>query len=172
MPLESVDRIRDQLLQKSEDSNLYAILDGASVPDLLPMLNTPNLSAVCLLRGEIDPELAQVAPYLLCLDQQLDLIDWLLTDGWGKHWGIYLITKADFRAVRQHARSVLQVYGPESEPLFFRFYDPRVLRTFLPTCNRGELASVFGPVQRYCMEAKGGDSLIEYKLVNGSLVCR
>lgn len=172
MPLESVDRIRDRLFSAAKEAHLYAVLDGASVPDLQAMLTRPNLRSVCLLRGELDPELAQVAPYLLLLDEHAAMVDWVMTDGWGNHWGLFLITAADFRSVRQHTRSLLQVYGPDNQPLLFRFYDPRVMRTFLPTCNRDELARVFGPVQRFCMEAEDGASMLECELQEGELACR
>lgn len=171
MSSEHVDHIRAKLLTASEEAHLYVILDGASVPDLWQRLTTPDLSSVCLLRGELDSELAQVAPYLMELDRQPALLDWILTEGWGKHWGIFLITEATFRAVRQHSRSLLQVYSPEDEPLFFRFYDPRVLRAFLPTCDRDQLADLFGPIKRYCMEAEDGDSMLEYEFNDGALVC-
>jgi hypothetical protein len=169
--LELNDRIREQLFKAFEDEHLYAIIDGASVPDIALILGTPNLASACLLRGELDSELARVAPYLLCLDQQPGLIDWILTDGWGKHWGIFLTTRADFRAMRQHARSLLQVYSPENQPLLFRFYDPRVLRTVLPTCDAEQLSQVFGPVRRFCMEAEDADSLVQCELVDGRLDC-
>ena len=35
---------------------------------------------------------------------------------------------------------------------YFRYYDPRVLRVYLPTCNARELQTVFGPVLRYLVE--------------------
>ena len=43
----------------------YAILDGAQVPELPQRLYTSGLNSVCLYRGEIPDDLAQVAPYLV-----------------------------------------------------------------------------------------------------------
>ena len=46
--------------------------------------------------------------------------------------------------------------------LIFRYYDPRVLRVYLPTCRLDELQTVFGPVTSYLVESENGDGLIEF----------
>jgi len=46
--------------------------------------------------------------------------------------------------MRQHFRRFITVHDESGKPLLFRYYDPRVLRTFLPTCNAKELAEIFG----------------------------
>ena len=172
MHAESTNQHRDKLLAAAGEAHLYAILDGASVPNLLSTLNEHALTSVCLLPGEMDAELAQVAPYLVDLDDELTAVDWLLSEGWGQHWGIFLITQASFRAVRQHARAQLRVYGPDGEPLFFRYYDPRVLRVFLPTCQAHELVDFFGPVDQYLLEAENADLLLSYAISDGVLQSR
>ena len=98
--------------------------------------------------------------------------DWILTEGWGRNWGIFVVSKADFRTLRQHFRSLLTVYDPDKVPLFFRYYDPRVMRVYLPTCNADELETVFGPVDRYVLEAEDGQSPLRCELKDGALVCR
>jgi hypothetical protein len=164
--------LQEQLLGTPEGAHLYAILDGAAVSDLRQAIDQHGVQSICLLRGELDPELAQAAPYLVSLDSEVAFLAWLLAEGWGKHWGIFASARADFRTLRQHLRSLLYVYGPENEPLFFRYYDPRVLRAFLPTCDQRELADLFGPVDRYMMEAEDDQRLLKCELNAGELVCR
>jgi hypothetical protein len=43
--------------------------------------------------------------------------------------------------------------------MLFRFYDPRVLRVYLPTCWPGELTRMFGPVESFVMESAEGNVL-------------
>ena len=148
IPLSS---LREQLFA-IPDSKVYAVLDGASTPNLPQMLRQWMVESVCLLRGELDPELARSAPYLTAMPPDSPFTDWVLSEGWGKHWGIFVVSNANFRALRQHFRSFLMVYTPDLKPVFFRYYDPRVLRTYLPTCNAKELKTVFGPVLRYIAE--------------------
>jgi hypothetical protein len=36
--------------------------------------------------------------------------------------------------------------------MIFRWYDPRVLRVYLPTCTENELDMLFGPLSSYFVE--------------------
>jgi hypothetical protein len=143
---------------------LYAVLDGASIPNLLAMLSEQVTSHVCLLPGELDAELARAAPYLVQLDAQSPLAERFLTEGLGSHWGILAVSEAHLRTLRMHFRRLLSVWDPDGKPLFFRYYDPRVLRIYLPTCNPDELQSLFGPVTAYFAEAEGGSGLLRLTL--------
>jgi hypothetical protein len=151
-------------------TNVFAILDGASIPDLLDMLYQHYPEFVCLYRGELDPDIAEVAPYLVRLEQKTPVTDWLLTRGWGKHWGIFVTTKSDLTAVRQHFRRFLTVHSSDGTPMLFRYYDPRVLRVYLPTCNAQELATVFGPVERFVSEGSTPEACLQFHLLNGALI--
>lgn len=145
------------LLFAHEDESTYAVLDGASVPGLLPQLSSAKEEWACLYRGELEPDLAEVAPYLVKLRRQSPLTDWILSEGWGNHWGIFAITQVGLEALRRHFRHFLRVKDPAGRILYFRFYDPRVLRVYLPTCNRAEIKTIYGPVLRYIAEnAKAG----------------
>ncbi len=56
--------------------------------------------------------------------------------------------------------------------LLFRYYDPRVLRIFLPTCTPAELREFFGPLSRLYAEAEGGQELLEFSQAAGKLAVR
>jgi len=144
------------------EANVYAILDGASVPDIVSNLALFEAESICLYRGKLDPELEQTAPYLVLLTAESELTDWVLS-GIGQHWGIFAISKSNIREMRKHFRTFLMVYDPEGEPIYFRYYDPRVLRVFLPTCDEGEKEQLFGPVESYFAESEDGTSLISFK---------
>jgi hypothetical protein len=142
------------------DRRVYAILDGASIPGLLPRLEQTRPENVCLYRGELSPDLAECAPYLVHLEPEGEFTRWILGNGWGKHWGIFALTTADLAALRKHFRTFLIVKSPESKRLYFRYYDPRVLRTYLPTCNPAEAAQVFGVVDSFLCEGDVPDKLL------------
>ena len=148
---------------------VYAILDGASIPDLQMNLFNHKPSYICLYRGELEPDIAQVAPYLVFLDPEAKFTEWLFTKGWGNHWGIFVRSNYDMRVLRRHFRSFLTVYDENGKPLLFRYYDPRVLRVYLPTCNKTELDTVFGPVDSYLMEDEDSHNLVCFRVVNGIL---
>lgn len=138
--------------------NVYTVLDGASIPDIVQTLATFNAEAICLYRGELDSELAQTAPYLVQLQPETELVDWVLS-GIGHHWGIFAISKVNIREMRKHFRHFLMVNDPDNNPMYFRYYDPRVLMSYLPTCNQEELKQIFGPVEQYFIESEDGQTL-------------
>lgn len=151
--------LRSQLFDQS-DRQPYVILDGASVPELRQRLWQHTPAYLCLYPGELDDEMAQVAPYLVKLASVSDFTDFVL-EGWGQHWGVFLLSSADLRDLRRHFRKFIMVHHPDTgRPMYFRFYDPRVLRVFLPSCDAAQLAELFGPISRYLMEDEDPGQLL------------
>lgn len=151
----------------------YAVLDGASVPDLLDQLygdEPPEF--VCLYRGELDPDLAEVAPYLVQLSPESAFTKWLLENCLGNHWGIFVTSTEDIETLRRHFRNFLMVKNPEGKQVYFRFYDPRVLRVFLPTCKAEEMETLFGPLDSYLCEAVNPDTLLSFSVEDGLPQCK
>ncbi|MHC4153301.1 MAG: DUF4123 domain-containing protein [Planctomycetota bacterium] len=151
-----------QQLFSQPETNLYTVLDGASVPELPQILWEHELEHVCLYRGELEPDMAAVAPYLVKLEYDHSFTKLVCERGWGKHWGIFVITPAevDIRAMRQHFRRFLMVYDPDGKLIYFRYYDPRVLRVYLPTCNADEIRIVFGTISSYVLEDEDSSVLL------------
>lgn len=158
-----------QHLFSEEETRVFAVLDGASVPDLLEKLYHYEPEYVCLYRGDLKPDMAEVAPYLVRLEPNSELTDWIIGQGWGKHWGIFALSLADLKAMRLHFRRFLIVHDSHGKPLLFRYYDPRVLRVYLPTCNAEELAIVFGPVMSYILEDENPGVALSFRTTSGSL---
>jgi len=163
-----VDVLRDKLYGE-DGGGVFAILDGASVPGLQQKLIDHEPPNVCLYAGDLKPDMKEVAPYLVKLDREGPFTDWIFERGWGQHWGVFVESGADLTVLRRHLRSFLKVHDPSGKPLLFRYYDPRVLRVYLPTCNAEELKTLFGPVQAYAMEDESGAGLLRFRLKNGAL---
>jgi len=153
-----------------EESHTYAVLDGASVPDLPGRFYELRPPHFCLYMGELDDELTHVAPYLVQLHPQTRFTDWLLGECWGKHWGIFAQTQHSLIAMRKHFRTLLTVYDDKGQPLLFRYYDPRVLSPFLLTCNIEELETMFGDVNYYFAESDDKSNLLRFHLKDTQLV--
>ena len=107
----------EKLLFAEEGVRAYAILDGASMPNLLGSLATHEPEYECLYRGELQPDMAEVAPYLVWLNPDTDFPWWLASKGWGKHWGIIAQSRADLRTLRRHFRTFLIVYDSTGKPI-------------------------------------------------------
>lgn len=153
----------------SDQRRLYAVLDGASLPNLPAVLAGHVLEHICLLPGELDPDLTLAAPYLAELPAGSPFAAEFLTEGLGRHWGILAAADAPFRDLRMHLRKFLSVWDPDGKPLFFRYYDPRVLRIYLPTCTAEELAVFFGPITAFYAEGEEPASLIRFTAADHGL---
>lgn len=151
------------------DNRLFAVLDGARVPDLPRRLFDHDVPNYCLLEGDIDPDMAYIAPYLAYLAPEEKFTDWVFAEGAGKKWGIFVRSRASVIELRRHFRGLVNVITEDGQPLKFRYYDPYVLRTFLPTCNAGELATFFGRSDAIFAEGDTGEKLFRFELDNGAL---
>ena len=146
-----VQAIKSQLFSV-QPATVFTILDGASVPDLLANLAVFEPEYICLRRGELESDLAEVAPCLVRLERGAPFTDWVLSNGWGKHWGIFGVAQADMRMLRNHFRVFLMVDHWRDNTVYFRYYDPRVLRSYLCTCGFEDLVALYGPVLWYLVE--------------------
>jgi len=133
-------------------SQLYVLLDAARHKSIYPMLMASKEEFTCLYNGETPLSLARVAPYLVKLNKQSLLLQRIFTEGLFESWGIFFISYATSKELKRHFQSLLKVKTDQGKVLYFRFYDPRVMRAYLPTCTKEELTSVFGPVKSFWIE--------------------
>lgn len=152
-----------------QEGTIFAVLDGCSIPGLLDRLYRHQPDHECLYGGGLKPDMAEVAPYLVQLERDAEFTEWLLNQGWGNHWGIFAAGVVGMHGVRQHLRRILIVRDDEQRPVYFRYYDPRVLRVYLPTCDAEELAAVFGPITSFLMEDENPDTMLLCRVVSSSL---
>lgn len=145
-----------------DPTEVYAFVDAARSESIYPQIMDAQVKKVCLHRGEKAQELAWVAPYLVHLQPEDPFTQWLLAEGWGKARAVFLKSSAALNPLKRHFRTILTVYDGQGKSYFFRFYDPRVLRTYLPTCNESEIETVFGPVETFMMEQEDPDRAIRF----------
>ena len=165
--------VQARLWQEAGDMPAYVILDGAqdpSLPDALCADHAPRWR--CLFGGQLEPDMATVAPYLVELDQSSAFTRRLLAEGWGQNRGVFLTSQLALPALWRHVRQQVHVYGPDMESLFFRFYDPRVMRNCLPPCASAQLAAFFGPVDFYIAEGQMPAQAHAWSVAGGQLVAQ
>jgi pSer/pThr/pTyr-binding forkhead associated (FHA) protein len=150
---------------RSQKEPLYAILDAARDPVILArLLLDCKEEYQSLYEGDEGVKLAAFAPYLVALPRGSTFLETIVRDGWGKSWGVFLTSDRPFREVRKHLRHFLSVELEQvSRKMFFRFYDPRVLRVFLPTCTPNQVSEFFGPITRYVLEGVEPAIIVEYQ---------
>jgi Domain of unknown function (DUF4123) len=140
------------------ETHLWAVLDAARDDRILQLVKESADEARHLYEGPPGDAMADVAPYLVRFRPDSGLLERLVHEGWGRAWGIYFAWDASTKDVRRHLRRFLQVLDEEErERLYFRFYDPRVLEMFVPTCSVRQLATLFGDIERFHFEGRHGE---------------
>jgi len=171
LPMPAV--VQARLWQEAGDMPAYVILDGAQNQTLLGTLHAAGAPPWrCLFTGQLEPDMAVVAPYLVELEHSSAFTRRLMAECWGQNWGVFLTSRLALPALWRHVRQQVHVYGPNLEPLFFRFYDPRVMRNYLPTCPPPQLAEFFGPTDFYFAEAEEPTRAHAWSLADGKLVAQ
>src|SRR5262249_17713984 len=147
----------------SDPVSLYALVDGAQAFDLAFAARLMGHPIYTLFSGDLATTVANVGP---CLVQLADASAFLerLAHQHGANAGVLFQSSADVAALCRHLRHVFVVTDEEGQEYFFRFYDPRVLRTFLPTCREDDLQEFFGPIGRWIVESEDGPSFVTYTI--------
>ncbi len=169
LDLQQTEYVIDQLWQpraQKSDPVVYVILDGARNKKIFPLLNESGARFSCLYEDKLDYAMTQAAPYLVRLEKDADFTRELIQQAWGNSWGIFAIADkptSTLIRVRRNCRKIAFVRDiAKKRKLVFRYYDPRVMRVYLPTCNTSEADKVFGPVSEFVMEGKTADQMLRF----------
>ncbi len=170
LPFKGSDQAKEALdtLRKIEQP-LFAVLDAARSPLIVPLLKASGERFESLYSGGLAREMEDCAPYLVELYSDAPLLEQIVAEGWGDAWGIFVTSDLPFEELRRHFKKFLMVRGPEGQEWYFRFYDPRVIRIFLPTCTPSQLGAMFGQIKYYLVESDNGTSMTGYLFDQGRL---
>lgn len=117
---------------------------------------------VSLFLGDLSRELIDVAPYFFSVRSGAPLLKtWSAAQG--KNLGILIDSPAQPLDLFRHLREIFVARDAQGQEYFFRYYDPRVLRAFLPSCNPDELAEFFGPMQGLIVENESAPGYVLYR---------
>jgi hypothetical protein len=133
----------------------------------------------CLFTGDLAEELEDVAPYLGRLGSLAPEAQAVVEDLLARHLGILVMLPLpvgsdeppSFSQVHRHFRKFNVVYGPEGKPLFFRYYDPRVIIDVLKVLDEQQLIAFFGPVDRMLLTQEDG-VLVNCAVASGQLLVK
>ena len=140
---------------------LYGVIDAARDRKLYGLIkSTPD--HVCLFAGDLKSPLERTAPYLIDLTTGLEFAQtW--RRHWGEGWGIIAASSLPLAGLRKHLRRFLQVKLPDGQIVLFRFYDPRVFRTYFSTCGRQQIDDWFDRVDEFRIETGSGSEMVVYR---------
>jgi hypothetical protein len=147
---------------QSQALPVFGVLDAARDKWIRPALQSSGEQYQSLYEGPKGDALAEVAPYLVLLPPGSALLRALADQHWGASFGIYLTSRLPFLEIRKHFRRLMIVKSEDDRKLYFRFYDPRVLRVYLPTCSPPDAATFFGPIRHFFVESEDPSSYFRF----------
>jgi hypothetical protein len=148
----------------------YILLDSARLETEILKAKDLNKNYFSLFYGKDEEKsLSNVAPFLFSSEENVAFMAWFFLSGWGNSWGVLVHSSETLKDLYKHLSKLLMVQSEDGEELYFRFYDPRVLRIFLPTCDVNQLKEFFGPVDYFICEDEDPGFGLLFSLSNGNL---
>ena len=141
----------------------YAVLDGARDRRIRGFVLDSRAPRWNLYRGKLTRELEDAAPYLLSLEPGKPYVEELFARFWGRSCGILVASAQAPALLRRHLRKFLLARDPKGRVLVFRYYDPRMLRVYLPSLTPDELGKFFGETAALACEGDEPGTLQVYR---------
>ena len=152
-----------QPTEKRQNPPLYMLIDAARSTEIYPIISSAYNEYQCLFQGETAESLKDLAPYIMRLTHDSHFTDRMLSRSWGHSWGVFFTSSQDIEQLTKHFRKFTIVKSSKYKSLYFRFYDPRILRNFLPSCNAAELEQFFGPIDYFYVESEDKQSFLQFQ---------
>ena len=161
----------DAIMPDDKSPRWYAIVDTAQDRSLYDLVQCCT-EYQCLISGDVPYELATALPYLVQLDEGAPLTEAWPRDGLGKHWGVAFESSSSIDHLRLHFKRFLNAKLPDGTIALFRFYDPRVFRTYIRSATSEERELWFAGIDRFSVEGSDVGQLHDFELVNGHMYDR
>ena len=116
----------------------------------------------CLFKGTKDETLVDVAPYIFGIENEVEKFNDLELS---LNEIIFLESTASVEELAQHFRDFIYQKVEERE-CYFRFWDGRVLKKFLPTCTAIQLYLFFGPIDSFIVQENSNAFRFRYDSIN------
>jgi hypothetical protein len=155
-------------IRREAQWKLYAIVDGAQAFELAFAARLMGHELYTLFSGDLAESAAHVGPCLVVIGEPSALLQqWV--EKMGSNAGVLFESTAELDRLCAHLRTIFVAADEEGQEYFFRFYDPRVLRAFLPTCRQDELREFFGPIDSWIAETRDGSAFTVSSLTESGL---
>ncbi len=164
-PAGKIEKVDGKALQ------FFLLLDAAKMRERIEEAKRFNPEHECLYKGEAADTLHSVGPWLFSFPTPSLFSDWYIANFEKQNWGIIIQSNSDFKSLYIHLKKFLLVKTEEGKKLYFRYYDPRVLPTFLETADESQLETFFGPIDKFIVENENTE-LQEYKIVQNKLISK
>lgn len=135
----------------------YLLLDGAKIENLPARVYSLDENPIVEWLYHSTPlhEVFDVGPALVVLRANTAL-EKAFTEDWQNDAGLIIESDAPIQQLTEHLRSLIHVRVPGDASMLFRYYDPRVMRHWLPPMSPAEKDHLMGPIRRVRLPAREG----------------
>lgn len=116
-----------QSLEEHPGAQLFVLLDPSRDTKITTVAQGLSERAECLYIGSARQEFEDDAPWLVQCGEMDGFSDYLVDEGLGQHWCVFVISGGSFDDLFRHFRHLTKIRQVDGESLFFRYYDPDVL---------------------------------------------
>jgi hypothetical protein len=155
-------------LSTNPSGRWYGVIDTAQDPALLPLVKQ-CAEHVSIISGQLDPQLAAALPWVIALDPREPLVARWHSEGEGRNWGILVQSPMTLGHVKLLFKKFINAQLPDGRVVLFRFYDPRVFRTFIRAAQPAERAPWFRGITHYSVESERPGHYHDFTLRDGAL---
>ena len=153
----------DQLLSASHsDKRLYAIIDCAQHETIYTRLKQHADVYLSQYSNDVPDSLKAAGPVLYQLRKDNALSAWIITQGYQNNWFILFPSLGQTMIdLRRHFKRFAMVESPEGKAMYFRYYDPRVMRNYIPSCNEEERRYIFAKLSCFWAQSPTANSYVQ-----------
>lgn len=149
-PCISISETSWPVIQSIETSRLWALVDGVNWPEIQSILADQVPHHICLY-STADPDSQRSAPWLIRVESGSEIQNLLLQRDPNTHAVIFFHSQCEIRQLRGHFRRFTMLWTPVNPdaPVYFRFYDPRVLLDMVSALNIQKLSQFYSGVDAF-----------------------
>lgn len=120
-------------------------IDAAHDPRIYPAIAGSSHTRRCLFSEEhITDDIKAVSPFLVKIKHLDECLNWCLREGLHRHWITFFASdQGHVSELCLHFKRYSIAHTPDNKRYFFRFYDPRVLPSYVASQSQGERADFF-----------------------------
>lgn len=131
------------------DSPNFVLIDAALCEGEIDVSKGFRTNFRSLFRGKVGEELNNVAPLLFPIETESDFASWLeyqINRGAENRRVLWIRSPATLDELRKHLRRFLRVRDETGGFMFFRLYDPIVLKCVLPNLTKEQYFELFSEI--------------------------
>jgi hypothetical protein len=169
-PLPSLQELDWPSIAAQTKAPLWAIIDGVNWPEIQHELEAHDPPHACLY-STLDEENRAMAPWLVKLDPDNPVTERFKEQDQINHSGIVFSSNLPIKALREHFRLFTMLWTPadDKSPIYYRFYDPRVLLDSLHTLDDWKIGRLLQPIEQLYIPLSPLLGLAEHEDIDNSV---